>query len=134
MGWHLFGTAVAGFGAAAHVGFAYIETIGWRLGIVQKIAPSWLEGIEDTELAEGHADWAKRLAFNIGVYNLMLAIGLGWTCWAFAIQSPMARALGVFFAIWLLGVAGAALYTQVFRAVFAQGILGVLLLLASAFP
>ena len=133
MGWYLFGTAVAGFGAVAHVGFAYIETIGWRLGIVQKIAPSWLEGLEDSKSAE-HADWAKRLAFNVGVYNLMLAIGLGWTCWAFAIQSPMARALGVFFAIWQLGVAGAALYTQVFRAFVAQGILGVLLLLASVFP
>ena len=133
MGWYLFGTAVAGFGALAHVGFAYIETIGWRLGIVQKIAPSWLEGLEDSKSAE-HADWAKRLAFNIGVYNLMLGIGLGWTCWAFAIQSPMARALGIFFAIWQLGAAGAALYTQVFRAFVAQGILGVLLLLASVFP
>jgi uncharacterized membrane protein len=130
--WHLFGTAVAGFGAAAHVGFAYIETIGWRLAVVRRIAPAWLEGLEDAKSAE-HADWARHLALNIGVYNLMLAIGLGWTCWAFAIQSPMARTLGVFFAIWLLGVAGAALYTQVFRAFVAQGLLGVLLLLASAF-
>jgi uncharacterized membrane protein len=133
MGWYLFGTAVAGFGALAHVYFAYIETIGWRLGIVQKIAPAWLEGLEDTKSAE-HTDWAKRLALNIGVYNLMLAIGLGWTCWAFATQSPMGRALGLFFALWLLGAAAAALYTQVFRAFVAQGILGALLLLAVVFP
>jgi uncharacterized membrane protein len=133
MGWYLLGTAVAGLGAVAHVYFAYIETIGWRLGMVRKIAPSWLEGFEDIKLAEAHADWAKRLAFNVGVYNLMLGIGLGWTCWAFAIQSPMARALGIFFGMWLLAAAGAALYTQVFRAFAAQGILGALLLLASAF-
>jgi uncharacterized membrane protein len=134
MGWYLFGTAVAGLGAIAHGFFAYMETIGWRLGLVRKIAPSWLEDLDDVELAQAHADWAKRLAFNVGVYNLMLGIGLGWTCWAFAIQSPMARALGIFFGMWLLAAAGAALYTQVFRAFVAQGILGALLLLASAFP
>jgi uncharacterized membrane protein len=132
MGWHLFGAAVAGLGAAAHAFFAYIETIGWRLHLVRKIAPSWLEGVEET-LAQAHADWAKRLALNIGVYNLMLAVGLCWTCWAFAVQSPMASQLGIFFAIWLVGAAGAALYTQVFRAFVAQGILGLLLLLASVF-
>jgi uncharacterized membrane protein len=132
MGWYLFGAAVAGSAAAAHVFFAYIETIGWRLHLVRKIAPAWLEGLGDAKSAE-HTDWARRLALNVGVYNLMLAIGLAWTCWAFAFQSPMARALGLFFGLWLLGAAGAALYTQVFRAFVAQGILGVLLLLAAAF-
>jgi uncharacterized membrane protein len=132
MGWYLFGAAVAGIGALAHLGFAYIETIGWRLHLVRRIAPAWLEGVEET-LAQAHADWAKRLALNIGVYNLMLAIGLGWTCWAFAIASPMARALGLFFALWLVGAAAAAFYTQVFRAFVAQGTLGMLLLLAAAF-
>jgi uncharacterized membrane protein len=132
MGWHLFGAAVAGLAAAAHGFFAYIETIGWRLHLVRKIAPAWVEGVEET-LARAHADWARRLALNIGVYNLMLAIGLGWTCWAFAVASPMARALGMFFALWLVGAAGAALYTQVFRAFVAQGVLGVLLLLAAVF-
>jgi uncharacterized membrane protein len=132
MGWHLFAAAVAGIGAAAHGFFAYVETIGWRLHLVRKIAPAWVEGVEDT-LAQAHADWARRLALNIGVYNLMLAMGLGWTCWAFAVGSPMARALGIFFAIWLVGAAAAALYTQVFRAFVAQGTLGLLLLLASAF-
>lgn len=132
MGSYLFGAAVAGFGAVAHVYFAYIETIGWRLRMVRKIAPSWLEDLEDIKLAEAHADWAKRLAFNVGVYNLMLGIGLGWTCRAFATQSPTAPALGLFFGVWLLAAAGAALYTQVFRAFVAQGILGALLLLAYA--
>ena len=132
VGWHLFGAAVAGLGAAAHVFFAYIETLGWRLHIVRKIAPSWLEGLEDAKSAE-HTEWARRLALNIGVYNLMLAIGLAWTCWAFATQSPTAGALGIFFGIWLLAAAGAALYTQVFRAFVAQGMLGARLLLAAAF-
>jgi uncharacterized membrane protein len=132
MGWYLFGAAVAGIGALAHLGFAYIETIGWRLHLVRRIAPAWLEGVEET-LAQSHADWAKRLALNIGIYNLMLALGLGWTCWAFAIQSPMARALGLFFALWLVGAAAAALYTQIPRAFVAQGTLGALLLLAAAF-
>jgi uncharacterized membrane protein len=126
-----FGTLVLGFAAVAHVVFAYIETFGWGLPAVRKIAPSWLESFKDTQAAEEHVDWAKRLAFNIGVYNLMLAIGLGWTCWAFATQAPIARALGIFFAIWLLGAAAAALYTQVFRAFIAQGLLGVLILLSS---
>jgi uncharacterized membrane protein len=133
MGWYLFGAAVAGLGAVAHVFFAYIETIGWRLRMVQKIAPSWLAGLEDIKLAEAHADWAKRLAFNIGVYNLMLGIGLGWTCRDFAVQSPMAPALAIFFGVWLMGAAAAALHTQVFRAFAAQGVLGALLLVAAAF-
>lgn len=134
MGWYSFGIAVAGIGAVAHVGFAYIETFGWGVPVVRNIAPSWLEGINDTKLAEEHVDWAKRLAFNIGVYNLMLGIALAWTCWAFAIQLPLAPALGKFFAIWLLGVAAAALYTKVFRAFIAQGLFGALLLFASVFP
>jgi uncharacterized membrane protein len=133
MGWCRFGAAVAGVGVIAHVGFAYIETFGWGLGLVQNIAPSWLEVTETVQLAEQHIHWAKRLAFNIGVYNLMLAVGLAWTCRAFGIQSAMARPLGFFFGAWMLGAAAAALYTQVFGAFIAQGALGVLLLLASIF-
>jgi uncharacterized membrane protein len=91
---------------------------------VQLAAPTW-------PLVEEHIKWAKDLAFNIGVYNLILAIGLAWTCRAFATQSAMADSLGVFFAIWLLGAAAAALYTRVWGAFVLQGIFGILLLFAS---
>jgi uncharacterized membrane protein len=126
--WHWVACVVAGIGAAAHVYFAFIETVGWKLDAVRRIAPSWVDGVKD---AEAGVAWAKPLAFNIGIYNLVLALGLAWTCRAFATRAPIASALGTFFAIWLLGAAAAALYTQVFNAVIAQGSLGVALLLAS---
>ncbi len=75
--------------------------------------------------------WAKRLAFNIGIYNLVLALGLAWTCWAFATQAPTAKSLGIFFAVWLLGAAAAAISTQIVMAFIVQGALGVLLLIAA---
>ena len=128
--WRWVACVVAGVGAAAHVYFAFIETVGWKLDAVRRIAPSWVAGMTDVEAAS-FADRAKPLAFNIGIYNLMLALGLAWTCRAFATRAPIASALGTFFAIWLLGAAAAALHTQVFNAVIAQGSLGVLLLLAS---
>jgi uncharacterized membrane protein len=126
--WRWVACIVAGIGAAAHVYFAFIETVGWKLDAVRRIAPSWVDGVKDAEVGVA---WAKPLAFNIGIYNLVLALGLAWTCRAFATRAPIASALGTFFAIWLLGAAAAALYTQVFNAVIAQGSLGVALLLAS---
>jgi len=121
---------VAAIGAAAHVYFTFIETVGWGTATVRKIAPPWLEGLSEADAA-GVVAWAKRLAFNIGIYNLVLALGLAWTCRAFYMQAPTARSLGIFFAVWLLGAAAAALYTQVSKAFIAQGSLGVLLLIAA---
>lgn len=130
MACYWFAVAVAGIGALAHVYFAFIETVEWGPATVRKIAPSWLEGLSEDETARV-VGWAKRLAFNIGVYNLALALGLAWTCRAFYVQAPTARSLAIFFAVWLLGAAAAALYTQVTKAFLAQGALGVLLLIAA---
>ena len=128
--WHWLGVAAAGAGALAHVYFAYLEAVRWAPETVRKIAPSWLEGLSDADAAKV-VGWAKRLAFNIGIYNLVLALGLAWTCWAFATQAPIAKSFGLFFAIWLLGAAAAAIHTQVPNAFKAQGALGVALLVAA---
>jgi uncharacterized membrane protein len=130
MWWYYLGALVAGVGALVHVRFAYVETAGWNLAAVRKIAPSWVAGMSDTE-ADRVIAWAKRLAFNIGIYNLVLALGLAWTCRAFALQAPTAKSLGIFFAVWLLGAAAAAISTQIVKAFVVQGALGVLLLLAA---
>ena len=130
--WWLYclGAFVAGVGALAHVYFTFIETVRWGPATVRKIAPSWVKGMSDAEATSAIA-WAKRLAFNVGIYNLVLAFGLAWTCAAFLMQAPTAKPFGIFFAIWLLGAAAAAIYTQVVKAFIAQGALGVLLLLIS---
>ena len=94
--WHWVGCVVAGIGAAAHVYFAFIETIKWKFDTVREIAPTWVDGVKDAAVG---VEWAKRLAFNIGIYNLVLALGLAWTCRAFATRAPIASALGTFFAI-----------------------------------
>jgi uncharacterized membrane protein len=130
MGWHYFGVLVAGFGAILHIGFAYKETLGWNREFVGTAAPSWIEGL-DEDLSNKHIFWAKRLAFNIGAYNLMLAAGLAWNCWAFFWQQALAGMLGTFFAIWLLAAAAAALHTQVYLAAKWQGGLGLVLLWAA---
>ena len=124
------GVGVAGVGALAHVYFAYIEAIKWSPAKVRDIAPAWLEGLSESDAAHV-VGWAKRLAFNIGVYNLILALGLAWTCRAFWLQAPTARSLGIFFAVWLLGAAAAAFHTQVTKAGIIQGLLGVGLLIAA---
>lgn len=54
---------VAGVGAAAHVYFAFIETFRWGAATVRRIAPSWVEGLKDADVAVAIA-WAKPLAFN----------------------------------------------------------------------
>ncbi len=130
MGWHHIAALVAAICAIVHVVFAYQETIGWTREFVAKAAPSWIEGLEDDNAKE-HIFWAKRLAFNVGAYNLMLAVGLAWTCWAFIQQPALAGMLAIFFAIWLLAAAAAALHTQVFLAAKMQGGLGLVLLLAA---
>ncbi len=124
MEWQWFHLPAAA-GAAAHFYFAFIETYGWTPETVKRLAPSWFEGLKDSVAAEHQVAWAKRFAFNMGAYNLMLAIGLGWTLWA---DPSIGRQLAIFFGIWLLVAAAAARYIRVVRAFYSQGILGVLLL------
>ena len=131
MVWQYIAALVAAICAVAHVVFGYKEIRGWTWEFVKKAAPSWIEGL-DNDLAKKHIFWAKRLAFNVGAYNLMLAVGLAWTCYAFIQQPALAGALGIFFAIWLLAAAAAALHTQVLLAAKVQGGLGLVLLLATA--
>jgi len=130
MGWHQIASLVAAICAAVHVLFAYKETLGWTREFVHKAAPSWIEGL-DNDLAKKHIFWATRLAFNVGAYNLMLAVGLAWTCWAFIQQPALAGMLAIFFAIWMLAAAAAALHTQVLLAAKVQGGLGLVLLLTA---
>ena len=133
MAWHNFGALVAGVGAVLHVGFAYKETLGWNREFVDKVAHSWIEGLSVDDSNE-RILWAKPLAFNMGAYNLVLAGGLAWTCWAFIRQPALAGKLGTFFAIWLVAAAAAAFYTQVYPAGVLQGGFGLLLLLAAWLP
>lgn len=82
----------------------------------------------DQNGTEAHIAWARNLAFNVGVYNLVLAAGLAWT----AMADPVIRGrLAVFFACWLIAAAAAAGYTRVYAACIVQGLLGLLLLVAS---
>jgi len=64
----------------------------------------------------------------MGVYNLVLAVGLAWVAVAGA---AVAGSLGIFLAVWLLGAAAAAAYTGVMLAFYAQGALGVLMLIGA---
>jgi len=120
---------VAAAATLAHVGFAFVETFGWGPRAVRIIAPAWVGDLDEKGLAD-HVDWAKRLAINIGAYNLLLALGLALTCAAYARSDPIAGSLAAFFAIWLLGAAAAGIYTRVYGAFIAQGLLGLLLLAA----
>ncbi len=116
---------VAAFGALAHFYFAYQEIVGWSPAFVRKAAGAWMR---DPGADDAHVAWAANLAFNMGVYNLVLAVGLVWT----AVADPgMASALGLFFAFWLLAAAAAAAYTKVRLAFVAQGSLGLLLGIAA---
>jgi uncharacterized membrane protein len=111
-------------GAVAHVFFAYQETIGWGRKFVAKAAPSWTKGAD----VDAHIAWARELAFNVGAYNLMLAVGLAWTALT---DAGMARPLAFFFAAWLIAAAAAAAYTRVYLAAAIQGVLGLALLVAA---
>ena len=120
-------TIVAGVGALAHLAFAYRETLGWGRGFVERAAGAWIDRT-DPQGTDAHIAWAKRLAFNMGVYNLVLAIGLAWTAVA---DAGVRGSLGVFFSVWLLLAAAAAAYTQIYKAFLLQGALGLALLIAS---
>jgi hypothetical protein len=119
---------VAVAGAAAHLYFSYRGAVQWDVPVVKKAAPSWIEASMDLEDAYSHVTWAKNLAVFIGVYNLVLAIGFNWLAIA---GEDVAGPLGVFLAIWLLGSALAAAYTKVLPAFYAQGALGVVLLIVA---
>ena len=119
---------VALVGAVAHVYFFYKEAIQWDVYFVRKAAPSWMETDTSIGDAEAQVVWAKNLAINMGVYNLILAIGLAWLAIA---GDEIAGSLGIFLAIWLLGAAAAAAYTKVMPAFYAQGALGAILLIVA---
>ena len=86
-------------------GFALVETVGWGRCFVEEAAGSWLTTLETTlrteygvtdataltKLVDNHIGWAGNLAFNMGVYNLALAVGLAWVALAGA---SVARPLG----------------------------------------
>lgn len=116
----------ASLGALAQAFFAYKETAGWGRKFVESAAPGWIKpGDPNTD---AHIEWARDLAFNMGIYNLVLAIGLAWTVVA---DASIARSLGFFFSAWLLIAALAAGYTKVYSAAALQGVLGLLLLVAA---
>jgi uncharacterized membrane protein len=116
------------FGAVAHLFFFYKEAVEWDVEFVRKAVPLWIGPDMSNEDAESRVSWAKNLAINMGTYNLILAIGLAWL----AIEGEdLARSLGIFLAIWLLGAAAAAAYTKVRLAFYVQGALGVILLIAA---
>jgi uncharacterized membrane protein len=115
---------VAAGGALLHLVFAYKESLGWGPAFVRQAAPAWMREPD----AEAHVAWASQLALNMGVYNLVLALGLAWTA---ASDAGITRSLGMFFALWLLTAAAAAAYTGVWPAVVVQGVLGLLLGAAS---
>jgi hypothetical protein len=123
--WFLKGAAL--LGALAQGFFAYKETRGWGREFVAQAASVWIKpGDPNTD---AHIAWARDLAFNMGIYNLVLAIGLAWTVVA---DASIVHSLGFFFSIWLLIAAAAAWCTKVYSAAKLQGGLGLLLLVATA--
>jgi uncharacterized membrane protein len=117
---------LAAIGAVAHVYFFVMEALRWNVEFVNKVAPCWIKKVGGPQQAEPYVTWASKLAFNMGTYNLILAIGLAWVAFAGA---TVAGTLGIFLGIWLLGAALAANHTKVKPAFYAQGSLGILLLL-----
>ncbi|MCB4859170.1 DUF1304 family protein [Sphingobium sp. PNB] len=115
---------VAGLGALAHVYFAYTEMANWSLATVGRIAPTWLAGAPSDA---DHVVWARRLAFNVGAYNLVLALILAATAWLSNAAHVAAPVLGLVAAAWLAVAALAALATRVVKAFLIQGALAALL-------
>jgi hypothetical protein len=120
---------VAAGGAVLHVYFFYKEALVWDLRFVETAAPTWIDRVGGAEKALPYVTWASDLAINMGTYNLILAIGLGWVAIA---GRAVAGTLGIFLAVWLLGAAAAAYYTKVTLAFYAQGVLGVVILFLAA--
>jgi hypothetical protein len=120
----------AGLGALAQVFFAYKEMSGWTRAFVANAAPGWIDPSDPN--TDGHIEWARQLAFNMGAYNLVLAVGLAWIVYAVLRDQGIAHKLGYFFAFWFLFAAAVAHNTGVPLAAKAQGALGILLLAATA--
>lgn len=111
--------------------FAYREMHGWGPEFVALAAPDWVGRQKAAELPGGmraHIEWAGSLAWNMGAYNLVLALGL---VWVIAEGAAVAHTLGFFLAAWLLIAAGAAWLTKVPIAAAAQGVAGAMLLWAA---
>ena len=116
---------IAVLASAAHAYFAYREMRGWGRDLVKSVAPRWLT--DPVPATDDQIAWARDLAFNVGAYNFMLAVGLAWV----AYDGAPKASLGIFFAVWLLVAAAVALHTGVMAAFYMQGVLGVMLLAAS---
>ena len=122
---------VAGVGAIAQLAFAGLEMFGWGDWFVTRAAPPWVNHqtlATLTDEMKTSIAWAGDLAVNMGVYNLVLALGLAWVA---AKGRVVAHPLGTFLAIWLIVAAAAAGLTGVYKALAFQGLLGVALLYAS---
>src|SRR3954447_10059783 len=105
-------------GAIAHVLFFYKEAIKWDVSFVETVAPSWIRRLGGKEEAKPYVKWASDLAFNVGTYNVVLAVGLSWVAIA---GKDVAGTLGIFLSVWLLGAAAAAYHTEVKPAFYIQG-------------
>jgi hypothetical protein len=112
---------VALVGAALQCLFAYREIAGWHVGFVAKAAPAWVGHVPAEQVppeVREHVHWARHLAVNMGVYNLVLALGLVWVLVGGA---AVAGTLGIFLAVWLLVAAAAAAQSGVPLAFKVQG-------------
>src|SRR3954463_6417967 len=99
--------------AAMQAFFAYREIVGWGDKFVAFAAPEWVGRRKAANLTSEdrvHIAWARKLAQNMGAYNLALALGLVWVLFKGA---AVADTLGLFLALWLLLAAVAAYLTWV---------------------
>lgn len=116
--------------ALSHFFFAYTEMLKWNVATVRRIAPAWLDGGLDQT---SQVAWAAKLAFNVGAYNLVLALGLSAAAWFNASGHMLAAPAALAGAIWLAIAAIAALMTKVVKAFVIQGVPAVLVAIAAAF-
>ena len=122
---------VALLGAVMQLFFAYREILGWGDEFVALAAPEWVGHKKAADISaekRAHIKWSRKLAQNMGAYNLVLALGL---IWVLAKGAAVAGTLGLFLAAWLLIAAVAAWLTKVPIAAGAQGAAGLLLLWAA---
>ena len=122
---------VAGIVTVVQLIFAGVEIFGWGPQFVARAAPSWVDHKEAAAITpqmQSNIDWAGKLACNMGVYNLVLAIGLGWLAFG---GRRFASPLGLFLAIWLIVAGAAGGLTGVNGALYLQGGLGLALLWAT---
>lgn len=121
---------VAALAAAMQLLFFYLEAFRWDQEFVHSAAPDWVDNAEVGQISPQivqSISWAERLATNMGVYNLVLAIGLVWLAYE---GRTAARGLGLFLSLWLLVAAVAAASTGVPMAFKFQGGAGLVLFAA----